>query len=129
MSYRVIYHGSEVVVEKPKYHYDGSNKFNDCGLGFYCTTNLDMAKELANRYKRSGFANKYEIDETYIISDERNNLSGKKANLNNNIKKIFHHNSKKGFKDNFIFICFSNYNKIARIIILRKMICIVLCQM
>ena len=45
--------------------------------------------------------NKNEIEEPYI-SDERNNLSGKKPYLNNNImKKIQNHNSKKGFKENF----------------------------
>ena len=63
MSYKVIYHGSDSVIEKPKYHYEGSNKHNDYGLGFYCTKNLDMAKEWANRKTSNGFANKYEIDE------------------------------------------------------------------
>ena len=63
MSYKTIYHGSEVVVTKPLYHYEGSNEHNDYGLGFYCTQNIDMAKEWANRTTRSGFANKYFFDE------------------------------------------------------------------
>lgn len=63
MSYRIIYHGSEMVIEKPIYRYAGSNEHNDYGLGFYCTPNLDMAKEWANRTTRNGFANKYSIDE------------------------------------------------------------------
>lgn len=63
MSYKVIYHGSESIVEKPVFHYEGSNEHNDYGLGFYCTKNLDMAKEWANRKTANGFANKYEIDE------------------------------------------------------------------
>ena len=63
MSYKTIYHGSEVVVEKPIYHYEGSNEHNDYGLGFYCTQNLDMAKEWANRTTRNGFANKYYFDD------------------------------------------------------------------
>ena len=63
MSYKTIYHGSETVVEKPIYHYKGSNEHNDYGLGFYCAQNLDMAKEWANRTTRIGFANKYSIDE------------------------------------------------------------------
>ena len=63
MSYKTIYYGSEVVVEKPLYHYEGSNEHNDYGIGFYCTQNIDMAKEWANRTTRSGFANKYLFDE------------------------------------------------------------------
>ena len=63
MSYKVIYHGSESIVEKPVFHYEGSNEHNDYGLGFYCTKNLDMAKEWANKRTTNGFANKYEIDE------------------------------------------------------------------
>lgn len=63
MSYKVIYHGSESIVEKPVFHYEGSNEHNDYGLDFYCTKNLDMAKEWANRKTTNGFANKYEIDE------------------------------------------------------------------
>ena len=63
MSYKTIYHGSEIIIEKPIYHYQGSNIHNDYGLGFYCTKNLNMAKEWANRKTRSGFANKYLFDE------------------------------------------------------------------
>lgn len=63
MSYKTIYHGSEKILKKPTFHYERSNKHNDYGLGFYCTQNIDMAKEWANRNSRSGFANKYSIDE------------------------------------------------------------------
>lgn len=63
MSKRTIYHGSEIVIEHPIYHYEGSNPNNDYGLGFYCTQNLDMAKEWANRNTNKGYANKYLIDE------------------------------------------------------------------
>ena len=63
MSYKTIYHGSELIIEKPIFHYQGSNSHNDYGLGFYCTQNIDMAKEWANRSTRSGFANKYLFDE------------------------------------------------------------------
>ena len=66
MSYKTIYHGSETLVEKPIYHYKGSNEHNDYGLGFYCTQNLDMAKEWANRTTRNGFANKYSFEETVV---------------------------------------------------------------
>ena len=58
----IIYHGSGSIVEKPLYHYEGSNKHNDYGLGFYCTKNLDMAKEWANKTTRNGYVNKYSFD-------------------------------------------------------------------
>ena len=63
MSYKIIYHGSDVIVKNPTYHYENSNEHNDYGLGFYCTKNLDMAKEWANRKTREGFANKYSFDD------------------------------------------------------------------
>ena len=63
MSSIVIYHGSDVIVEEPIYHYEGSNEHNDYGLGFYCTRNLDMAKEWANKSTRNGYANKYTFDD------------------------------------------------------------------
>ena len=63
MSYKIIYHGSDHVIKKPLFHFEGSNEHNDYGLGFYSTQNLDMAKEWANRNTRSGFVNKYQIDE------------------------------------------------------------------
>lgn len=63
MSYKTIYHGSKQVVEKPIYHYEGSGNQNDYGLGFYCTQNLDMAKEWANRNTRNGLVSKYSFDD------------------------------------------------------------------
>lgn len=63
MGNKTIYHGSEQIVEKPIYHYEGSNEQNDYGLGFYCTQNIDMAKEWANRTTRNGYANKYYFDD------------------------------------------------------------------
>lgn len=63
MSYKVIFHGSDSIIEKPLYHYERANIHNDYGLGFYCTKNLDMAKEWANRKTINGYVNKYEIDE------------------------------------------------------------------
>jgi len=63
MSNIVIYHGSDKIIKNPTYHYEQSNKSNDYGLGFYCTRNLDMAKEWANRRTTNGYANKYSFDE------------------------------------------------------------------
>ena len=38
-----IYHGSKDIIEKPKYGY--GKRYNDYGLGFYCTDSIEMAKE------------------------------------------------------------------------------------
>lgn len=63
MSIKTLYHGSNQIIEAALYHYAGSNIHNDYGLGFYCTQNLDIAKEWANKNTRMGFANKYRFDD------------------------------------------------------------------
>lgn len=61
MSKLIIYHGSKDIIEKPYYH--GGKAENDYGFGFYCTENLELAKEWAcNDNENNGFANKYTID-------------------------------------------------------------------
>ena len=55
-----IYHGSENIINKPKYGY--GKKYNDYGLGFYCTEDINMAKEWGVYYKKDGYANCYEIE-------------------------------------------------------------------
>lgn len=57
-----IYHGSKDIIEKPKYGY--GKTYNDYGLGFYCTENMDMAKEWAVSKDLDGYVNCYEIDDT-----------------------------------------------------------------
>ena len=57
---KTIYHGSSRIIKKPEYG-EGNNR-NDYGLGFYCTENLELAKEWACGNKRGGFANIYTID-------------------------------------------------------------------
>lgn len=57
---RTIYHGSENIIEHP--HYGFGKKYNDYGLGFYCTDSLDMAKEWGVSRNKNGYANQYEID-------------------------------------------------------------------
>ena len=56
----VIYHGSDHIIEKPLFGYGEAH--NDYGLGFYCTLDLELAKEWANRSTTNGFANKYLFD-------------------------------------------------------------------
>jgi len=55
-----IYHGSKDIVSKPIYGYGKKN--NDYGLGFYCTEELDLAKEWAVDSGRDGFANMYSLE-------------------------------------------------------------------
>lgn len=57
-----IYHGSADIIETPEF---GKGKpYNDYGLGFYCTENIELAKEWACNSQIFGFANKYELDTT-----------------------------------------------------------------
>jgi len=56
----VLYHGSTKIIEQPILG-DGNPK-NDYGLGFYCTEELDLAKEWASTERNDGFANRYELD-------------------------------------------------------------------
>ena len=59
----IIFHGSKDIIEVPKYGI--GNKKNDYGLGFYCTENIELAKEWACVSNESnGFANKYDFDIT-----------------------------------------------------------------
>ncbi len=55
-----IYHGSDKIIEKPLYGYGKS--YNDYGVGFYCTKDINMAKEWGVGFNRDGYANCYEID-------------------------------------------------------------------
>ena len=67
----IIYHGSKDIIEKPEF--GKGNKKNDYGLGFYCTENVELAKEWAcSNNETNGYANQYEIDlNDYKILDLR----------------------------------------------------------
>ena len=52
---RTIYHGSEFIIEKPEYL--KGNIHNDYGLGFYCCSNKELAKEWAAKRSGNGFVN------------------------------------------------------------------------
>lgn len=73
-----IYHGSQKIIKTPVFG-DG-NPRNDYGLGFYCTENLDLAKEWACTEENSGYANKYNFDITGLSVL---NLSSEKYNILN----------------------------------------------
>ena len=57
---KTVYHGSVSVIRKPLYGF--GKPYNDYGLGFYCTENLDLAKEWSVDANRDGFANVYNIE-------------------------------------------------------------------
>ncbi|MDD3360914.1 MAG: DUF3990 domain-containing protein [Hespellia sp.] len=55
-----IFHGSEEKIRIPQFGV-GKNT-NDYGRGFYCTQNIELAKEWACSNGYDGYANKYEFD-------------------------------------------------------------------
>lgn len=58
---RRIYHGSTNIIENPVF---GQGKpRNDYGLGFYCTENINLAKEWGVTRDNNGYANIYEIND------------------------------------------------------------------
>lgn len=71
-----LYHGSEKIIESPIY--GGGKEHNDFGRGFYCTENIDLAKEWAVSSISNGFANIYLLDTEYL----------KVLNLNSSIYSI-----------------------------------------
>ena len=64
-----LYHGSSNIIEKPIFGY--GKPYNDYGLGFYCTDDLDMAKEylVANfsvEYQNYDAIIGYRADDSYF---------------------------------------------------------------
>lgn len=59
-----IYHGSGKNIIKPIF--GEGKKNNDFGLGFYCTKDINLAKEWAVSSLKDGFANKYILNIDYL---------------------------------------------------------------
>lgn len=59
-----LYHGSTSIVEKPSFGFRNSK--GDFGQGFYCTQDLELAKEWALKTGVDGFVNEYTIDESKL---------------------------------------------------------------
>lgn len=55
-----LYHGSKNIIEKPVY--GKGARYNDYGKGFYCTENIELAKEWACAKQKNGYANIYDLD-------------------------------------------------------------------
>ena len=60
MSKIILYHGSEKIIRKPMY--EAGKAYKDYGEGFYCTKDLELAKEWACTINSGGFVNQYIID-------------------------------------------------------------------
>lgn len=76
MEKKILYHGSVDVIEKPELGKE--KKHNDYGPGFYCTENIELAKEWACTEGQNGYANQYEID---LENLRVLNLSGENYNI------------------------------------------------
>ncbi|MDD6071007.1 MAG: DUF3990 domain-containing protein [Clostridiales bacterium] len=57
---KILYHGSENIIEKPQWGKGALT--NDYGRGFYCTENKELAMEWACAKNTNGYANQYELD-------------------------------------------------------------------
>ena len=92
-----IYHGSQQIVEIPTYGIGKS--YNDYGQGFYCTENMELAKEWACPIKRDGYSNQYILhtDEMQVMHLTKGNfnilnwlailLKNRKFDINSNIAR------------------------------------------
>ena len=54
-----LYHGSTEIIQHPTL--EKGRKNNDYGKGFYCTENMELAKEWACQRNSNGYANEYEL--------------------------------------------------------------------
>ena len=66
-----IYHGSINRIENPIYGY--GKKYNDYGVGFYCTESIEMAKEWGVGADHNGYANIYDLTMTGLTVLNLNN--------------------------------------------------------
>lgn len=57
---KILYHGSEFLIEKPEF--GKGARHNDYGRGFYCTENIELAREWASAKQKNGYVNIYELD-------------------------------------------------------------------
>mgnify|MGYP001910165054 FL=1 len=57
---KTLYHGSQMILEKPEYGKGARN--NDYGRGFYCTEEIELAREWACAKQTNGYVNQYKLD-------------------------------------------------------------------
>ena len=56
----ILYHGSGNIIEHPVL--GGGKKNNDYGQGFYCTREIELAREWACTECISAYVNKYDLN-------------------------------------------------------------------
>lgn len=56
---KMLYHGSKDIIKQPEHNKGARN--NDYGRGFYCTEEIELAKEWACKNQQDGYVNKYEL--------------------------------------------------------------------
>ncbi len=63
----IIYHGSQQIVKVPMFGV--GKQYNDYGPGFYCSENIELAKEWACPVKNNGYSIKYilHVDEMNVM--------------------------------------------------------------
>lgn len=86
-----IFHGSRQIIKTPEF--GEGNPYNDYGLGFYCTQEIELAKEWACTEENSGFANQYELNLSglsvmHLSGDSYNILNWIALLLNNRTFRI-----------------------------------------
>lgn len=90
MSKITLYHGSEYIIKNPDIK--SGKKHNDYGQGFYCTEDIELAKEWACKNEKDGFINAYTLDLTYLkvlnLNDEGHTILNWIAVLLQN--RVFH---------------------------------------
>ena len=74
----VIYHGSKQIIKNPTLY--GGKENNDYGYGFYCTKEIELAKEWACPDNNDGYANEYLLDLSNLVVLD---LTDKKYNILN----------------------------------------------
>ena len=94
----ILHHGSERIIKTPTA--DGGKKNNDYGQGFYCTQDIEIAKEWASFTKGGGVVNTYSLDLTGLkilnLNDERYSvlhwmavlLTNRTVNLKTPVEKL-----------------------------------------
>lgn len=114
---KIIYHGSEKIIKTPQYGI--GNRRNDYGRGFYCTEDIELAKEWACGNSNNGYANIYKINLNELqilnLNSEKYGILHWLAILADNRtywkKSSIAEENKKYLKDNFL-IDISQYDVI-----------------
>ncbi|MCD8249297.1 MAG: DUF3990 domain-containing protein [Lachnospiraceae bacterium] len=103
-----LYHGSENIVRTPQYGKGSRN--NDYGRGFYCTEEIELAKEWACSRDADGYANIYQLETDDLrilhLNDGKYNILNWLALLAENRtyweKNTVSEDAKKYLKKNFL---------------------------